>query len=62
MALHVEVKGDKLVITLDVSKAAFDEAKPSTSGKTKVIGSTHGFANYSTPHGMIGLSLNATTK
>lgn len=60
--MKVEVNGDKLVITIDVSKAAFEKAAPSTSGKSRVVASTRGFANYSTPHGLVGLSLNATTK
>jgi hypothetical protein len=60
--MNVEIKGDKLVITIDVSKEAFDKAPPSSSGKTKVVASTHGFANYVTPHGSLGLSLNATCK
>ena len=60
--MNVEIKGDKLVITLDVSKAAIDAAQPSASGKTKVVASTRGFSTYATPHGNVSLSLNATTK
>lgn len=60
--MNVEIKGDTMVITIDVSKAAFANAAPSTSGKSKVVASTRGFANYSTPNGLVGLSLNATTK
>lgn len=58
----VKIEGDKLVITIDISKEAFANAQPSTSGKTKVVASTRGFANYATPNGTVGLSLNATTK
>lgn len=60
--MDVKINGDKMVITIDISKGAFEGAKPSTSGKTKVLASSHGFANYSTDHGVVGLSLNATTK
>ena len=60
--MNVKIEGDKLVITIDVSKAAFEAATPSTSGKTKVVASTRGFSTYQTPNGMVGLSLNATTK
>jgi len=60
--MNVAVNGDKLVITIDISKAAFEAALPSTSGKSRVVASTRGFANYATPHGTVGLSLNATTK
>lgn len=60
--MQVEIKGDKLVITIDVSKAAFESAPASASGKTRVVASTRGFANYITPNGSVGLSLNATCK
>lgn len=60
--MDIKVQGDKLVITIDIAKANFDAALPSASGKTKVLASTRGFANYATPHGVVGLSLNATTK
>ena len=60
--MNVEVKGDKLIITIDVSAASLKDAAPSQSGKSRVVASTRGFANYSTPHGVVGLSLNATTK
>ena len=60
--MNVTIDGDKLVITIDVSKAAFANAPSSASGKSRVVASTHGFANYVTPNGSLGLSLNATTK
>lgn len=60
--MNVTIEGDKLIITIDVSKAAFAGAPPSSSGKSRVVASTHGFANYVTPNGSLGLSLNATTK
>jgi hypothetical protein len=60
--MDIKVQGDKLVITIDISAEAFKGALPSSSGKTRVVASTHGFANYVTPNGSLGLSLNATTK
>lgn len=59
-AVSMEVKGDKLVITIDASKASFDNAAPSASGKTKVLASTRGFTGISTPLGVVKVSLNAT--
>lgn len=58
--IKMEVKGDNLVITIDTSKASFDAASPSQSGKTKVLASTRGFTGVSTPLGTVKVSLNAT--
>ena len=38
-------KGDKLIIELDISEATLKAAQPSASGKSLVIGSTHGNQN-----------------
>lgn len=58
MALNMtgEIKGDKLVITIDVSPKTIAEAGPSKSGKTKLIASSKGFVQF----GNVGVSLNAT--
>ena len=56
--MDIKVDGDKLVITIDVSKKALEGALPSKSGKTRIVASTNGFTNY----GAVGLSLNCTTK
>ena len=60
--MDVKINGDKLVITIDVSAEALKNAPTSASGKSRVVASSHGFANYSTPNGLVGLSLNLTTK
>lgn len=60
--MQVKIEGNVLTISVDISKEAFTNAKPSASGKTKVVDSSHGFTNFSTPNGMVGLSLNCTTK
>lgn len=54
----VETKGDLILITIDASDAARKSANASKSGKTKVLASTHGFANYNG----VGISLNATVR
>ena len=53
-----EIKGDKLILTIDVSAATLSKAEPSKSGKTKVVATTHGFTNL----GAGGVSLNVTTR
>lgn len=50
--------GNTLILSIDISKKARDAAEPSKSGKTKVLASTHGFANYEG----VGVSLNATIR
>jgi len=60
--MQVKVEGNVLTITVDISKEAFANAQPSQSGKTKVLASSHGFTNHSTPNGTVGVSLNCTTK
>lgn len=51
-----KLEGNTLTLTIDVSKAAREAAKPSGSGKTLLIDSSHGFARF----GDIQVSLNAT--
>lgn len=51
-----EIKGDKLILTIDLSKASRDAAEPSKSGKSKVLATTSGFTGY----GDVKVSLNAT--
>lgn len=56
MNVKGEVKGDTLVITIDISKAARDAAGPSKSGKSKLLATTSGFTGF----GDVKVSLNAT--
>jgi hypothetical protein len=35
-----KIEGDKLIVTMDISKQAIDEAPPSASGKTHLVAST----------------------
>lgn len=56
MNVQGEIKGDKLVLTIDLSKASRDAAQPSKSGKSKILGTTSGFTQF----GDVKVSLNAT--
>ena len=51
-----KIVNDKLVIEIDVSKAALDAAEASKSGKTHIVATTGGFTGY----GPVKLSLNCT--
>jgi hypothetical protein len=46
----------KIVITIDVDEAALAEAKPSASGKTRLVATTSGFRRV----GPVSVSLNVT--
>jgi hypothetical protein len=61
---HMETKidGDKLIIVLDISASTIQSARPSASGKTRLVASSHGAVPIETPHGKLSLSLNLTTK
>jgi hypothetical protein len=54
--MKIEVKDDKLLIEVDVSPAALAKAEVSKSGKTRLVATTHGFAEY----GPVKVSLNVT--
>lgn len=56
MQVQGEIKGDKLILTIDVSKAAKDAAAPSKTGKTRILATTGGFTRF----GDVSVSLNAT--
>jgi hypothetical protein len=56
MQVSGKLEGDKLILTIDVSKAAREAAAPSKSGKTLVLASTGGFTRF----GDVAVSLNAT--
>jgi len=54
--MQIEHKGDKVLITVDVSADALAKAQPSKSGKTRLVATTSGF----TRCGPVSLSLNVT--
>ncbi len=60
MAIHTEVKGNKIVLTIDCDEAAKNAATVSSTGKTRMLGTTSGFTALATPIGVVKVSLNAT--
>ena len=54
--VNAKVQGDKLIIEIDVSKAALEAAEASKSGKTHIVATTGGFSG----DGPVKLSLNCT--
>jgi hypothetical protein len=50
------IKGDKLILTIDIGKASKTAAPVSKSGKTKLVATTSGFAAF----GDVKVSLNVT--
>ena len=56
MNVNGVVNGDKLILTIDISKAAREAAQPSKSGKSKILATTSGFTGF----GDVKISLNAT--
>lgn len=56
MQVSGKMEGDKLILTIDCSKAAREAAAPSKSGKTLVLATTGGFTRF----GDVSVSLNAT--
>jgi len=56
MAIHGEIKGDKLILTIDISQAARDAAPPSSSNKNLLVASSRGTMRF----GDVGVLLNCT--
>lgn len=55
------VKGNKLIVTMDVSAATINGAQPSSSGKTNAVASTGGFTAVDGKPGL-SLSINLAQK
>ena len=53
------VKGDKLTIEIDISKAKIDAARVSGSGKSKLVASTQGTVRIGDTELKLGLNLTA---
>lgn len=63
MAVSHEVKGDKLIITVDLNKKEIQSAKPSATGRTKIVASTRGNTKVGEFHGSsIAFALNVMAK
>lgn len=56
--IKIETKGNELIVTIDVSKGAWDEAPLSKEGKRKLVASTRGNLAVATPSGQAQLQLN----
>lgn len=59
MALKMEVKGNKLVIEVDVSDDALKNAPMSKTGKSRMVATTGGF---NAVNDKVRVSLNVITK
>lgn len=58
-----KIEGDKLLVTIDISKAAVDKAPPSQSGKTYLVASTGAALALPSKHCReLRLQLNVTAK
>ena len=53
-AYEIKILGDKMIITIDISKESLDAAQPSKSGKSKIVAGTGGFQKI----GPVKVSLN----
>ena len=61
--VKTEVKGTTLIVTIDLSPAAIKEAKPSASGKTRLLATSGGSLPVSVPGvASAGLQLNLMIK
>jgi len=58
--MDIVLKNDKLIITVDVSKEAIEKAKPSSTGKSKIIATSSGYMPVNGSG--IKVSLNVITK
>jgi len=65
MTVNVEhsITANKLVITIDIGKAACDRARPSSTGKTMIVAGTEGSVKIKGPPGWnLTYSLNVMGK
>lgn len=58
MSVTKSADGNSLIVTIDISKTAREKAQPSGSGKTLVVATSNGFAQYEG----VNVSLNATVR
>jgi hypothetical protein len=56
------IAGDKLTITVDVSKKALAAAPPSSSGKTKLVATTGGALPIAVPGAAVTFAINVMSK
>jgi hypothetical protein len=56
--MNIQVKGTTLVIEVDISDAALKSAPMSSSGKSRVVATTHGFTSIA---GKVRVGVNVIT-
>ena len=56
------VNGNKLVITIDISKETIKQAPPSSTGRTKLVASTAGAMPIANTGASLSLALNLMAK
>jgi len=59
--MNYRVDGDKLIIEADISQVARDNAPLSSTGKTKLVASSHGSVRFA-PGLAFSLNVTAATK
>jgi hypothetical protein len=57
-----EIKGDKLIITIDVGPQAIKAAPPSSSGKTMLVGTTGGAVAVDVRGASVTFAINVMAK
>ena len=60
--IHTQITKDTLTITIDISRESIAQAIPSSTGKTRLVASTHGAMPIQTAHGTLTLALNLMVK
>jgi hypothetical protein len=57
-----EIKGDKLIVTIDIGDGAVKAAPPSSSGKTMLVATTGGALPLAVKHANLSMAINITAK
>lgn len=56
--MNITLEGDTLVIRVDVGAAAYKNAAPSSTGKTRIIATSGGNQALVTKHGQVKVGVN----
>ena len=60
--IHIETKGDKIVITIDAGAEEIRKARPSASGKSTIVATTGGFTSVDVDGTTLAVSINLIKK
>ena len=60
--MEIKVESDMLVIRVPVGASAIQSAPFSSTGKTRLVGSTRGIQSVANGATLLGVSVNVTTK